>query len=102
MNSPIRGFLPHLRTQAQNRGKCVTLCVQVLGHVKPHGRPFPGMLDCHPRSASGRSGCSLLSFTALLSPFCRAYWAVVVQLRGPTVTATAMSSPARMVRVSGS
>ena len=27
--------------------------------LNPHKRPFPGMLDRHPRLASGRSGCFL-------------------------------------------
>jgi hypothetical protein len=27
--------------------------------LNPHERPFTGMLDFHPRSASGRSGCSV-------------------------------------------
>src|SRR6266487_6451527 len=27
--------------------------------LNPHERPFAGMLDRHPRSASGRGGCSL-------------------------------------------
>src|SRR4029077_7242958 len=28
--------------------------------LKPHERPFTGMLDRHPHSASGRDGCSLV------------------------------------------
>jgi len=30
--------------------------------LNPHERPFAGMLDRHPRSASGRGECSLLAF----------------------------------------
>ena len=30
--------------------------------LNPHERPFTGMLDLHPRSASGRSGCSVCFF----------------------------------------
>ena len=28
--------------------------------LNPHERPFTGMLDCHPRPASGRGGCFLV------------------------------------------
>ncbi len=30
--------------------------------LNPHGRPFAGMLDRHPRLASGHGGCSILAF----------------------------------------
>jgi hypothetical protein len=37
--------------------------------LNPHERPFTGMLYRHPRSASGRSGCSLFFFSLGGPPF---------------------------------
>jgi hypothetical protein len=71
MKSPNRGFLPHLRIQAQNRGKCATLWVQVSDTLNPHNFRFPGMPDCHPCPACGCGGCSLLRLPlSCLLPLC--------------------------------
>jgi hypothetical protein len=43
------------------RGNRTEMGVQVSDTLKPHERPFAGMLDRHPNSASGRGECSLLA-----------------------------------------
>jgi hypothetical protein len=40
------------------RGCTTSEGVQVSDTLNPHERPFTGMLDRHPRQASGRDGCS--------------------------------------------
>ena len=71
MNSPIRGFLTSFRVQAQIQGNLTAVGVQVSDTLKPHERPFTGMLDRHPSSASGRGECSLLAFPRRSSFPCR-------------------------------
>ena len=51
------------------RGCTTTTGVQVSDTLNPHERPFTGMLDRHPRSASGRGGCSLSRFSLGGPPF---------------------------------
>jgi len=38
--------------------------------LNPHERPFTGMLDCHPRSASGLGRCSVFSLSLGGPPLC--------------------------------
>ena len=100
MKSPNRGFRPPPAYSSAESGKMRDFaCSSPSDTVNPHERPFTGMLDCHPRSASGRGGCSFPRFP----------WAVLLSLvrRGRTPVAslpmvTDGASPARRVRSPGS
>ena len=88
-----RGILPHLRTQAQNRGKCATLWVQVPLRT-PAGRPdvtavdsartHQVALDSWP---SSQSACSRSSFLIRC-----AAWSVIRETGADTTSAAAGSS----------
>jgi hypothetical protein len=52
-----------------NWGNFPRFRVQVSDTSNPHERPFTGMLDRHPRSASGRGGCSISCFSLGGLPF---------------------------------
>jgi hypothetical protein len=60
-----RRFWRHLNTPREISplwGWITRLSVQVSDTLNPHERPFTGMLDRHPRPASGCGGCSVPRF----------------------------------------
>src|SRR5580704_15851134 len=65
-------FSRHLNTPREILplwGRIPCLSIQVSDTSNPHERPFTGMLGRHPRSASGRGGCSLSCFSLGGPPF---------------------------------
>ena len=69
--------------------------------LKPHELPFTGMLDRHPRSASGRGGCFISRLSCLGLLFVVPVWVSVVVADGDgrQVAVTDVQGPA--VRVVG-
>ena len=86
--SPVFAALEHAA------GDFTTLGTNPSDTLNPHERPFTGMLGRHPRSASGRGGCSLSSFSLGGPPFLVPVSAVLADDDGRRVVVTGTQGPA--------